>query len=242
MNFGGTAGPAQAIGIAKRIPRSFAATLEHIPFRNAIQDKATILYPLVTVVALGTGILLGAISQGLSGTVNTTANTMIDAYSYGAPVLIFVVLAPVLSRIFSTRRTGKFGLYVVGWLAVTKVLAMLWAVVFTVAVFGLPIVSDDSASVGAAISETLNSLVNTLTVSQYFWAVYAAIGAGLLAIKVRLLADVLEKGVSMIEHLGQYIQPVVPIFMITIGIYLQSLPSQLEGQIGEAGTLVSLEN
>ena len=96
---------------------------------------------LMAVVALAAGILLGTASNQLSNMVTSAASAFIDVYGYGAPVLIFIVLAPALSRIFSTRREGTFGIYVVSWLAVSKVLAMLWAVAFTVVIFGIPFLS-----------------------------------------------------------------------------------------------------
>ena len=119
---------------------------------GGIKSKAVILLPLIFIFALGAGILSGAASDGLSNIVSTSAEAFIDGYGYGAPFLIFLVLAPVLSRILSTRRRGKFGVYVISWLAGTKILALLWAVLFTVVVFGLPILPQDSVSVGGALN------------------------------------------------------------------------------------------
>ncbi len=160
------------------------------------------------------------------------ANAFVDWYSYGAPVLIFLVLAPVLSRIFSTRRRGKFGLYVITWLGVTKILALLWAVLFTVAVFGMPLLPVDSVSIGGGLAQTSNSLLSTLTDSQYFWGLYAAAVTGIVAVRVKPLADMLEKGVTTIEYLGQYLQPMVPFFMFAVGVYIQSIPNQLDNELG----------
>ena len=91
-----------------------------------------------------------------------------DWYSVDAPFLIFIVLAPVLSCILSTRQRGKFGVYVIGWMAMTKVLALLWAVAFTVAGFRLPLSSEHSASVSDALTQTLKSVATTLMISQFF--------------------------------------------------------------------------
>ena len=185
------------------------------------------------------GILAGAASGRLSVLVNNSAETFIDGYSYGAPFIIFMVLAPVLSRIFSTRQRGKFGFYVVSWLAGTKVLALLWAVIFTVVVFGLPVLPQDSVSVGAALKQTSNSLLSTLVESQYFGAIYVAVATGLVAIKVKPLANILERGVTAIEYLGQYVQPFIPLFMFAIGVYIQSIANQLEEDLGLRGTITS---
>ena len=168
---------------------------------------------------------------------NSAASGFIDGYGYGAPVLIFVVLAPVLSRIFSTRQEGKFGIYVISWLAASKILAMLWAVVFTVAIFRMPVISDQSLSVGDTFLQTFRTLLSTLTKSQFFWAIYVAIATGFVEVRVKPMAMVLEKGVTAVEYAGQYIQPLIPLFMFAVGVYIQSLPSQLEGQIGLEGTI-----
>ena len=209
---------------------------------NTIRTKGSVFLPFLVILALAAGILLGAASDGLSSVVNSSAEGFIDGYSYGAPLLIFLVLAPVLSRIFWTRRRGKFGFYVVTWLAGTKILALLWAVLFTVVVFGLPLLPENSVSVGGALIQTSRSLLSTLTESQFFWAIYAAVAAGLIAIKVKPLADFLEKGVTAVEYLGQYLQPVIPLFMFAVGVYIQSIPQQLENDLGMEGAITGLHD
>ena len=118
---------------------------------------------------------------------------------------------------------------------------MLWAVAFTVLVFGLPIVSEGSLSVGNAFSQSGRTVLSTLATSQYFWAIYVAIAVGLIAIRVKPLANVLERGVTSIEYLGQFIQPLIPLFMFSVGVYVQALPKNLEDQIGLEGTLTSFQ-
>ena len=225
----------------KRISDGLLSRFQSSAGWGAFKGKATILLPLSLILALALGIGLGSTSETLSNTVNSSAEAFVDGYGYGAPFLIFLVLAPVLSRIFSTRRRGKFGFYVISWLASTKILALLWAVLFTVVVFGLPIVPEDSVSVGGAMKQSFKSLLTTLTVSQYFWAIYAAVLTGLVAIKVKPLAALLEKGVTAVEYAGQYFQPLIPFLMFAIGVYIQSIPSQLENELGLKGTITSFE-
>ena len=190
---------------------------------------------------LAAGMGAGAVSPDLSGFVSSSADAFVEGYGVGAPVLIFVVLAPVLSRILSTRRRGRFGVYVIAWLAGTKVLALLWAAVFTALIFGLPIVSSSSASVGDALLQTSKSVLNTLTVSHMFHAIYLAVVVGLIATRIPRLAALLEKGVTAIEYLGQYTQPIIPLFMFAVGVYVQGLPSSLDEQIGLESGLTSFQ-
>ena len=204
-----------------------------------MKAKTSVLLPVISIVALAAGVLLGNVSESLSAIVNFVASAFVHGYSFGVPVIIFVVLAPVLSRISSTNLQAGFGLYVVGWLAVTKILAMLWVVLFMMVIFGLPLVANSSLSVGGALSQTSRTLVSTLTRSQFFWAIYAAIVTGVVAIRVKPLANSLEQGVTFIEHAGQYIQPLIPLFMFAVGVYVQALPQTLGAEIGLDGSSVS---
>ena len=192
--------------------------------------------PVIAVFAFGAGILLGSGSEKLSDIVNTAVSTFIDGYGYVAPLLIFLVLAPALTRVFATWRRGRFGLYVVGWLSVSKILASLWAVLFTVAIFGLPLVPQHSSSLGGALYQTSKSLLSMLIYSHLFWAIYASIITSIIALRVGRLARLLDRGVAGIEHAGQYFQLAIPIFMLAVGVYVQSLPRYLDRELGLEGT------
>ncbi len=228
-----------ALNKARHLSDTFPSIVPVLNVWHKAKAKATSFIPLIFILAFAAGIFLGAVSETLSNVVNSAAEAFIDGYSYGAPVLIFLVLAPVLSRIFSTKSRGKFGLYVIGWLGATKIFALLWAVLFTVAVFGLPFLPQDSVSVQGALVQTLKSLVSTLTQSQFFWAIYAAVAVGLIAIRVKPLATLLEKGVTTIEYAGQYMQPIIPLLMFAVGVYVQSIPRQVE-ELGIDSSVVSL--
>ena len=242
MKFGRAAELTGAFDKARHFSDAILTRVPVLGLWDSIKGKAVILLPLIFIFALGAGIVSGAASDGLSNIVSTSAEAFIDGYGYGAPFLIFIVLAPVLSRILSTRRRGKFGVYVISWLAGTKILALLWGVLFTVVVFGLPILPQDSVSVGGALKQTSVSLVSTLVESQFFWAIYAAILTGLLAIKVKPLAGLLERGVTAVEYAGQYLQPIIPFLMFAVGVYIQSIPDQLEDELGLEGGLTSFQN
>ena len=239
MRYSKTAELTHAIYKARHFSDSVLARLPAAGLRNSVKSHLGILLPLLFIVALASGVLVGSASEGLSTLVSSSADAFIEGYAYGAPFLIFLVLAPVLSRILSTRRRGQFGFYVVGWLAGTKILALLWAVLFTVVVFGLPLLPEDSVSVGGALMQTTRSLLTTLTESQFFWAIYAAVATGLVASRVKALADFLEKGVTAVEHLGQYLQPIIPLLMFAVGVYIQAIPQQLEDELGLGGALTS---
>ena len=116
MKFSNTDEGAYGIDKVKEMSSSLSFNVPGLWLWHIVKAKTGIFLPVISIVALAAGILFGAASSGLSQAVITVANAFVDWYSYGAPVLIFLVLALVLSRIFSTRRRGKFGLYVITWL------------------------------------------------------------------------------------------------------------------------------
>lgn len=226
---------------AMHLPGTVLSRLHSPELWQTIKAKTSIFLPLISILALTAGILMGALSDSLSNAVEASVEAFIEGYSLVAPLMIFIVLAPVLSRMFSTKQGGRFGFYAIGWLSVTKILCMLWAVLFTVVVFGLPVVSESSSSVGDALIQSSNTVLSTLTGSLFFWAIYAAIAIGVVAVKVKPLASFLEKGVTSIEYAGNFMQPLIPGFMFSVGVYVQGLPRNLADQIGLKGTLTGLQ-
>ncbi len=227
-----------------RLPSSGGGGAAQLPLIGSLRlpwlaRRANVLLPLISIGALGLGAAMGAISGDLSGFVASGAAALIDGYGFVAPFLIFAVLAPVLSRIFSARRRGRFGLYVIGWLGLTKLFAMLWAVLFTVVAFGSPLLPEHSVSLLGALGQTGGSLLTTLVESTFFWAIYAAVLAGLASIRVQRLGAFLERGATSIEYAGKYIQAAIPLFMFAVGVYVQGLPGELGDQIGLDGIQAS---
>ncbi len=85
------------------------------------------------------GIWVASISQPVVDQVDSVINGFMDLYGLLAPIAIFLILTPSLARLFTTRTMGKFGLFVIKWYAVRKVLACLWAILFILIVFRIPI-------------------------------------------------------------------------------------------------------
>ncbi len=63
-----------------------------------------------------------------------------------------------------------------------------------------------------------------LTHSVYFYAVYASIFTVIIALQLKKMANILEKGVDLIEYLGKFIIPIIPFLMMAIGAYVTILP------------------
>ena len=164
--------------------------------------------------------------------VDSVINIFMDLYDFVAPIAIFLILTPSLARLFSTRTMGKFGFFVIRWYAIRKVLACLWAIVFILIVFRIPILPQGSLSLGDAISQTMKSLGVMASTSTYFWAMYAAIAVSVVSTRVQVLTRALEKTMNVVEVAGSYLMPAMPVFMFGIGAYIYGLPDHVQAQVG----------
>ena len=177
------------------------------------------------------GIAVASVSQPVIDQVDASINMFMDLYDFIAPVAIFLILTPALARMFSTRRTG-FGLLVIYWFAIRKVLASLWAIVFILIVFRIPFLPQGSVSLSDGLGQTMSSLGDMMVTSTYFWAMYAAIVVSVISIKVEILTRSLEKVMDVVEVGGSYLLPLMPVFVFAIGAYIYGLPDNVQEQVG----------
>lgn len=192
-------------------------------------------YLIVFVIGgLFAGIGVASISQTVVDQVDSAINGFMGLYVLLAPIAIFLILTPSLARLFTTRTMGKFGLFVIKWYAVRKILACLWAILFILIVFRIPILPQGSLSLTEAITQTMHSLGVMATTSTYFWAMYAAIIVSLISTRVPIVTRVLDKMMNVVEMAGSYLMPAMPVFMFAIGAYIYGLPGHIQEQVGIA--------
>ena len=188
---------------------------------------------LVLVIAgLFSGIGVASVSQPLVDQVDSVINVFMALYDLLAPIAIFLILTPSLARLFSTKSMGRFGLFVIRWYAVRKILASLWAIAFILIVFPVPLLPQGSLSLADGITETLKSLGVMAATSTYFWAMYAAIVVSAVSTRAQVLARTLEAAMNVVETAGSYLMPLMPVFMFGIGAYIYGLPASVQEQIG----------
>jgi len=190
------------------------------------------------------GIGVASISQPLVDRVDSIINVFMGLYDFVAPVAIFLILAPSLARLFSTRSMGRFGFFVIRWYAARKLLACLWAIGFILIVFRIPFLPQGSVSLADSLTQTMSSLGVMASTSSYFWAMYAAVIVALISTRVHSLGSFLDRILNGLEYAGSYLMPVMPIFMFAIGAYIHGLPENVQEQVGLApegrGVLTSL--
>ena len=178
------------------------------------------------------GIVIASISDQVIDQVDATINVFMGLYSFIAPVAIFLILTPSLARMLYTRKTGTFGLMVIKWFAIRKVLASLFAILFIFAVFRIPFLPQGSVSLADGIGQTLRSLGDIMLTSTYFWAMYTAVAVSIISTRVEWLTRLLEKIMDFVEVMGSYLLPLMPIFMFGIGAYVYGLPDNVQEQVG----------
>ena len=190
---------------------------------------------VLTVGAFVGGIALASVWPAVSDAISEGINWFVDFYGFIAPVAIYAILAPALARMVgaSSGRGGAFAGFAIYWLSVRRFISLLWATVFTVVVFGLPLFSTGSSSLWESVSKTLSSLGWMMTHSTYFFAMYLAVITVLVARKSPKISSALNQCAVTVEVVGQAFVPVVPVFMLAVGAYIYALPENLREQLGD---------
>lgn len=190
--------------------------------------------PFLTVSSFILGIVVTWKWESIGMGVQSGMNSFINGYGKLAPMAIFLILAPSLGRMLSMGRSNGGKFLALGMLSFSgqRLLACIWGVIFTGAILGLPLFSKNEANLSESILITLKSLGNMMLVSPYFYAVYLSIITVIISLRVKFIANILQKCASAIEIVGQSFVPLVPFFMFAIGSYIYSLPSGLKEQLG----------
>ena len=233
---GGLEGTSQANPISEDLSdRSDSSLSAQASSTNLITRTINWFEKWLLVLVLGgfiAGIVVASISQPVIDQVDATINMFMDWYAFIAPIAIFLILSPSLARMFATRKTGTFGLLVLNWFAIRKVLASLWAIAFVLIVFRIPILPQGSVSLTDGLGQTLSQLGDMMLTSSYFWAMYAAAGVALISTRIQALTRILEKIMDLVEVAGSYLMPLMPVFMFAIGAYIYGLPDNVHEQVG----------
>jgi len=180
------------------------------------------------------GIYIARHSQDFANTINDGMSQFVNGYTLFAPIVIFITLAAAMGKIFTTKEMGSFTAYLLRWFAFRRILACFWAILATTVFFRLPLFSNHSITLMEALSNTISSMAYMITKGSYFKAIFLAFLLGLLAIKSDRVSRLLEKMMWGIEYMGVFMLPLVPIFMLVVGAYVQSLPEQINNQLSSS--------
>ena len=198
-------------------------------------DSLEKFIPWLSIGGLLLGLVLGASSERFSSAIGSLVSSFIDGYTWVAPLVIFLILAPTASNILGTRKTSAIAGYALLALSYRRFLACVWAAIFTWLVLGLPVFGNQSSGIGSALAGSFGSLASTAIYSPYLWAIYAALALALISRRFAPLSAALNRGASTIEHAGSYLMILTPFFMVAIGGYLFALPSVIGDDLTNEG-------
>lgn len=194
--------------------------------------------PLISVASLLLGVGIAHVSEGFANAVDFVFNGIIDLYGYLAPVAIYIILAPALTRL--SHCANGFTVRTLKWFAKLRLCSCLVGIALTCVALGLPVYINGTVGLGGAILKALKSLGWMVTHSVYFYAVYAAIITKFVVHKFPRYQRLLQSASDGIEALGQYMVPLVPVFMIAIGSYIYHLPVNIQSQVtGDGGAVMA---
>jgi len=173
------------------------------------------------------GVFIAHVSQDFADAINSAVSKFVDLYTYLAPLIIFLFLTPALSRIINAKEARRFWGRAMYYFAKRRLAACVFSILLSFLFFNLPLFSDNQVRVDSALLTTLQSFVWMITHSPYFLAIWASVIVGVVSYRFRRLSDALERCLAIIEGAGNYMLPLSPLFLLSVGAYLYSLPKSL---------------
>lgn len=190
--------------------------------------------PFISIGFFLLGIGLAKVSSSFANLIDKGISGFVNSYGLIAPIAIYAILTPSIMKIAESRQQGdrRFIGYVLLWFAKLRIVACLWAALFTTLVFGFPLYLNGNTGLFSAIAKSLSSLAWMLTHSSYFYAIYASIITVILSAKFPRFFRFMGGWTEMVENLGKVFIPIVPVFLLAIGSYVCNLPNNIAEQIG----------
>lgn len=189
--------------------------------------------PMIVIASFIIGVLISELSS-VSEIVFSAVDSFVELYALFAPLVIFVILAPSLSQMVSAKKGkgGNFISYAISWLSFRRFLSLIWAVVFTWVVFDLSFYGNgETGDLMNSLKTSGKNLIFMFFTSKYFYAMYLAVASVFIAQKHKGFETLMRKLLKGIEDMGQYLIPIVPVFMMAIGVYVSQLDTRLTDQI-----------
>lgn len=188
--------------------------------------------PLAVVGSFIVGIFISNI-PAVADAVFSGMDGFVELYGTLAPLVIFIILAPSLAQMGRARsgKRGDFVTYAISWLSLRRLFSLVWAVLFTWAAFDLSFFGGGSSTLIGSLKTTGENMVFMFLNSQYFYAMYLAVGAMFIAKRYKKFEMFLRRILRGVESVGQYVIPVIPAFMLAIGVYVAQLDGRLGSQI-----------
>lgn len=187
--------------------------------------------PIFIITALFLGIVLARYIPYVLKAANFLVSKLIDSIVFFAPIAIFIVLAPSLAKMMKAGKESGFAIFIIFWFGLTRILAGLWAAVFTAAILRLPIINYTRGEINYNFPDLLGQnlvlLKDLILHNVFFWAIGISIIVGIIAFFWEKLYRSLQKASQSIETFGDYLELFIPLLMLLLGAYIYSLPQTL---------------
>ncbi|MBF0404036.1 cation:dicarboxylate symporter family transporter [Candidatus Magnetominusculus xianensis] len=196
--------------------------------------KLEALMPVIAITFLFSGIMAAKLSQTLSNYVASGLSSLIGCYKYASPLVIFLVLTYSLSFILKESR-GAFAARSILFFLKTRVLACIWAVVFTSLCLRLSFFPQAFNGSFNEFRGSVITMIMSLAQNSFSYAIALAVVVSLLSSKFPLIFKIVSVPTRLIEKFGDILFPLIPVFMFMVGVYIYYLPAEVNNIMMKEG-------
>lgn len=176
---------------------------------------------------LAIGLLFG-VRLGLGPAIGGLAQRLIAFYEIGAPVLIFVILAPSMLKLLRHERGDprRFTIFAIAWFSALRLAVVLAAALAVALLYRLPL--------GGQAGPAWNGRsIPALLENRYLLTVAAAcLTAWLLRHRTGPAVDVFIRLPDFVEAAGNMLTRLTALFGFLVGVYIVSLPDMIATAVG----------
>ncbi|MBF0457888.1 MAG: cation:dicarboxylase symporter family transporter [Nitrospirae bacterium] len=206
-----------------------------LDFKKFDFKKLEALMPVMAIIFLFLGMFAAKSSTALSTSVASWLSALIDFYKYASPLVIFLVLACSLSYIFKESK-GEFAFQAIVFFLKARVLACIWAVAFISICLRLPFLPRGFKGSFSEFKGAVITLFMSLSQNTFSYAILLAVIVALLSNKFTIIYKIMNSPFTLIEKFGNLLFPLIPVFMFMVGVYIYSLPNEVNNIMSKEGT------
>jgi len=205
-------------------------------FRRVINKLSSIYERLAVVIipiSFGAGVFLAQISSTFADISNVIISHFFFGLEYLAIAALLVILAPNVANLLHERKksNGFSTLFLTIFVGFRGV-AVLWAIIFSALIFGLPLFGGGSFENYTEFSE-----FKTILTSKFFIAAYISTTIGIIGYKEKRVKKYLNITLEKMEDFGKVLEYIIPVILFMIGGYLFTLPKEVNNHMSRQASL-----
>jgi len=208
-------------------------------FRRVIKRTSSIYQRLAVVIipmSFGAGVFLARLSSSFADISNLIISHFFFYLEYLAIAVLLVILAPNVTNLLHERKKSNgFSTLFISLFLGFRGVAVLWAILFSALIFGLPLYGVANLENFTGLSEFGNILT-----SKFFIAAYLATFIGIIGHKEKRIEKYLNITLEKVEDFGKFLENIIPILIFMIGGYLFTLPQEVNNKMAQQAPLNEL--